>query len=221
VPYLGPDADDDPSKSEQSHYVKFVNLQAQYADYAGCKEVLPPEPPPPDPQLPAITDAELADAGLVLGMPDNPTSAGYPADFRPIADFCSACFQYMLIMTETIYRVPPNEQKLFFNEGLHRSMIWVLDKYIRTIREIPLPGGGVMGPLFENVDLGAPRDSFAGLTRFGNEAIDAANAIAAAQPALADTMGDVVYYVGVALTKTGTDGAPMHLPDVGPYWADA
>ena len=26
------------------------------------------------------------------------------------------------------------------------------------------------------------------------------------------------YYVGVALTATGADGKPMHLPDVAPYW---
>ena len=45
----------------------------------------------------------------------------------------------MLIMCETIYRVPSASQKLFFNEGLHRSMIWVMDKYIRTIRQIPIP----------------------------------------------------------------------------------
>ena len=35
-------------------------------------------------------------------------------------------------------------------------------------------------------------------------------------------MSDVTYYVGVALTATGSDGKhPMHLPDVGPYWTAA
>ncbi len=146
VPYLGPAADDDPSKDEESHYVKFLTLQAQYADYATTTESLPNEPPPPALQLPAVTDAELAAAGLVVDMPDNPTTKGYPAEYRPIADFCSACFQYMLIMTETIYRVPPESQKLFFNEGLHRSMIWVLDKYIQTIRQIPVGRRQADGP---------------------------------------------------------------------------
>jgi hypothetical protein len=32
-------------------------------------------------------------------------------------------------------------------------------------------------------------------------------------------MQNVIYYVGVALTKTSADGHPMHLPDVGPYWS--
>ena len=116
------------------------------------------EPPPPAPIVPSITQADLIAAGLLSDFPDNPLNANYPAGYRAIADFCSACFQYMLIMTETIFRVPPDKQKLFFNEGLHRSMIWVLDKYIRTIRQIPIPSGPyhgkMMAPTFENVDLG-------------------------------------------------------------------
>ena len=226
VPDVGPSPDDDPSKDEQSHYVKFLNLQAQYADYPGCKEELPSEPPPPAPVRPTVADEALLAAGVLIDFPDNPATADYPDFYRQIADFCSALFQYMLIMTETIYRVPPENQKLFFNEGLHRSMIWVLDKYIRTIRQIPIPSGKhegrLMGPAFENVDLGPRARSFAGLARFGNAAIDAANKLAEDNPntSLARTMGNVVYYVGVALTKTGDGGQSMHLPDVGPYWQD-
>ena len=126
----------------------------------------------------------------------------------------------MLIMTETVYRVPPASQKLFFNEGLHRSMIWVLDKYIKTIRNIPVGGGQYMGPTFENVDLGPPATAFAALTTLGNEAITAANAYGTANPSLNWVMQNVVYYIGVALTA-GTDDAPMHLPDVAQYWTNA
>jgi hypothetical protein len=141
---------------------------------------------------------------------------------------------------------------LFFNEGLHRSMIWVLDKYIRTIRQIPIPSGPyagmMMGPTFENVSLGARADSFAALTHYGNKAIAAATALMAnldadeamdkvaealdptTTPAdalkiqkdgdLVSVFKNVIYYVGVAITKKSADGKhPMHLPDVGPYWA--
>jgi hypothetical protein len=221
VPYLGPGDDDDPGKDEQSHYVKFVMLQAQYADYATTSESLPKEPPPPALQLPTVTDAALAAAGLVVDFPDNPKASGYPAEYRAVADFCSACFQYMLIMTETVYRVPPDRQKLFFNEGLHRSMIWVLDKYIQTIGQIPIGGGQYMGPVFEDLDLGPREKSFAGLTRRGNEAIAAADKVLKAlkpKDPLVRVMNNVKYYVGVALTRTGTNGLPMHLPDVAPYW---
>ena len=223
VPYLGPGADDDPSKHEQSHYVKFVTLQAQYADYADTTESLPDQPPRPDPIWPTVTDDDLAVAELVLDLPDNPTSDHYPKEYRPIADFCSACFQYMLIMTETVYKVPPDQQKQFFNEGLHRSMIWVLDKYIQTICQIPVGGGKVMGPLFENVDLGPRERSFAGLTKFGARAIAAADDVlkkVGPTDPLVRVMGNVKYYVGVA-TPQQPKGQPDkggHLPDVAPYW---
>ncbi len=223
VPYLGPSADDDPSKDEESHYVKFLKLQAQYAAYATTAETLPAEPPPPPLQLPTVTNAELLAAKLVIAFPDNPTSAGYPAEYRAIADFCSACFQYMLIMSETIYRVPPQHQKLFFNEGLHRSMIWVLDKYIRTIRQIPLAKGKFMGPLFEDFDLGERKSSYKALIKAGAKAIDAANKIIKKLPPkdpLVDTLNNVIYYVCVATPQPhSTAGTKQPLPDVGPYWA--
>lgn len=220
VPDVGAGPDDDPSKDEQSHYVKFLTLQAQFADYQGTTESLPAEPPPPALIQPTVTNDALLAAQVLIDMPDNPTTAGYPADLQAISAFCSGCFQYMLIMTETIYRVPAASQKLYFNEALHRSMIWVLDKYIKTIRNIPVGGGQYMGPTFENVDLGPPATSFAGLTALGNEAITAANAYSASNPSLKWVMDDVVWYIGVALTATGTDDAPMHLPDVAQYWTN-
>jgi hypothetical protein len=251
IPDVGPGPDDDPSKDEQSHYVKFLTLQAQFADYAGTTEQRPPQPPAPvDVIQPAVTQDMLLAAGVLVNVPDNPVAANYPALYCDIANFCSACFQYMLIMTETVYRVPPENQKLFFNEGLHRSMIWVLDKYIRTIRQIPITRGAyagmMMGPVFENVSLGLRVASFAGLTAYGAKAIAAATAIIALEHAdvaadkvaealdpkryaakatkiekdgdLVGVMQSVIYYVGVAISKTGADGHPMHLPDVAPYW---
>ena len=158
-----------------------------------------------------------------IDFPDNPTTASYPTGLQAISAFCSGCFQYMLIMTETVYLVPPENQKLFFNEGLHRSMIWVLDKYIKTIRQIPLgpnpSGGPFMAPTFENVDLGPRVSSFSALSAMGVAAIDAAQAIIDADPKgpLADVMNDVIYYIGVATTNN-SDGHRMCLPDVAQYW---
>ncbi len=249
---LGPSPDDDPSKREDSHYVKFLRLQAQFAEYAGTTEQRPPQPPAPTEVIqPAITQQALLDAGVLVKMPDSPVAANYPQYYDDIANFCSACFQYMLIMTETIYLVPPEKQKLFFNEGLHRSMIWVLDKYIRTIRQLPITegpyAGMMMGPTFENISLGEREVSFFGLTALGEKAIAAADMLiskltgeelgvhmseifapGAAQAAaakiekdgdLVSTLKNVIYYIGVAISKTSPGGAPMHLPDVGPYWA--
>ncbi|MFL9841880.1 ferritin-like domain-containing protein [Sphingomonas sp. ST-64] len=255
IPDTGPSPDDDPSKDEESHYVKFLTLQAQFADYAGTTEQRPPHPPAPSDVIqPAMTQQALLDAGVLVNMPDSPLASSYPEHYVDIANFCSACFQYMLVMTETVYLVPPEKQKLFFNEGLHRSMIWVLDKYIRTIRQIPIPSGDyagmMMGPTFENVSLGDRRVSFQGLTDYGNKAIAAANALIAQLDAsevvehvqalfapgaanaaalkvekedgdLIGVLQNVIYYVGVAISKTGTNNVSMHLPDVGPYWTAA
>jgi hypothetical protein len=218
IPGVGPGPDDDPSKSEESHYMKFLTLQAQYAEYVGTREQLPPQPPPPPPQQPTIHDADLLKAQLVINFPDNPTTAGYPVAFQPIAAFCSACFQYMLIMSETIYKVPPSQQKLFFNEGLHRSMIWVLDKYIRTIRDIPLGNGQFMSPVFENVDLGPRATSFQKLTQLGAAAITAASKYQQGDP-LYSVMQNVIYYVCVATPQPNPPYSGRTLPDVGPYWA--
>jgi Ferritin-like len=222
VPWEGPAPIDDRSKREESHYYKLLTLQAQFEDYKHNKETLAPMPVPPGPIAPTVTAAELDE--VIIGFPDNPVTTDYPPDFQPISTFCSAVFQYMLIMTETIYRVPPESQKRFFNEGLHRSMIWVLDKYIRTIRQIPLPAKSglkqYMAPTFENVDLGPRQESFARLTELGNAAIDAANGIIGRDKKgpLFDVMQDVKYYVAVATTTT-RDEHPMHLPDVAQYWA--
>lgn len=254
IPDVGPSPDDDPSKDEESHYVKFLTLQAQFADYAGTTEVRPSQPPAPTAVIePAVTGEGLLAAGVLVDMPESPLASSYPEYYVDIANFCSACFQYMLIMTETIYLVPPDKQKLFFNEGLHRSMIWVLDKYIRTIRQLPITSGDyagtMMGPTFENVSLGERAVSFQGLTDFGNKAIAAANALIAQLDAnevvdrvqelfapgsaavdatqvekdddLIGVLKNVIYYVGVAISKTGTNNMPMHLPDVGPYWTAA
>lgn len=255
IPGIGPSPDDDPSKDEESHYVKFLTLQAQFADYKGTSEQRPPQPPAPTDVIePAVTSQALLDAGVLVNMPDSPRAASYPQYYVDIANFCSACFQYMLIMTETVYLVPPDKQKVFFNEGLHRSMIWVLDKYIRTIRQIPITtgdyAGTMMGPTFENVSLGDRINSFQGLTAYGNQAIASCNALIAqldvseviehvqemfapgkvnadavniekSDRDLIGVLQNVIYYVGVAITKTGTNNVPMHLPDVGPYWAAA
>ena len=214
VPRVGPDEHDDyPAKNELSHYMKFLILQAHFVDYPKTKETLPKEPPRPQPQKPTMSDADLLASGMVIDFPDNPTSAGYPAEYRPFADFCSACFQYMLIMSETVYRVPPKEQRLFFNEGLHRSMIWILDKYARTIRSIPLANGKYMAPVFENIDLGPQRTSYLRFAVYAQEAAKRADEVAKSNPGLAGVMGNISYYAKLAIE------GDRKLPDVARYWA--
>ncbi len=217
---------DDPSKDELSHYYKFLTIQAQFAEYkahwesGGLKERLPEYPAPPSPVEPTIGSGTLAE--VVIDYPDNPVTHEYPEELQPISDFCNGVFQYMLVLTETLYLVPPQSQRLFFNEGMHRSMIWVLDKLIKTMRDIPITEGKHQGKAlaatFENINLGPREGSFATLGVLGKKAIAAAEALTVSQPSIRQTAQSIIYYVDQALSATDAQGAPQHLPDVKAFW---
>lgn len=165
--------DDPDSDQEMSHFFKFLSLQAQLEPYLERKEELPDWAPgldPPGPLAPTISEAELE--GVTVRFPDNPTTAQYPK-YREVSDFCNGVYQYMLILTETVFKVPadPNlppeeqQQKLFFNRGMHQSMIWVLDKLIQAMRRGDLGNGYFLAPTFENICLGERRDAWGNLQR--------------------------------------------------------
>ncbi len=192
-------ATDDPSHAEFSHYYKFLRLQAQLERYPDHVEDLAPLPVPPDPILPTVTDAELSE--VVASFPDNPRTGSYPENLQALSNLCNGVYQYMLIMTETIFRVPPEEQKLFFNQGMHFSMIWILDKLIQNMRGFELDdgSGNVLAPTFENYDLGPRSDAYASLQ---------ALAAAITDPAQKSAIGYIITRIN-------------ELPDVSPYWDDA
>lgn len=204
------------SHYEISHYYKFLKLQAQFEEYQSHHhdEELPVKPIPPLPVKPTINKKVLEQ--IVFNFPDNPKTEDYPEELQPISQFCNGLFQYMLIMTETIFQVyaDPNlddelqEQKHYFNISLHRSMIWVLDKYIQTMRKIDLPetAGQKMAPTFEFVCLGDAKEAFKKLTGLGQAAINAGKNTGVSS--------DIEYYVGIAV---GGDNNPLHLPDVADY----
>ncbi|HEX7644049.1 MAG TPA: ferritin-like domain-containing protein [Burkholderiaceae bacterium] len=179
---FGPHKFDDESHRELSHYYKFLTLQAQLEGYEVDREKLPPHPRPPEPAARRFSRQELAQ--IVYNSPDNPVAAAYPPGRRELADIVSGLYQYMLIMTESIFRSEPTEQKRYFNQSLHRSMIWILDKLCRTMQGVPLYGDDISGggprlaPTFENVNLGARDQAFGNLcamvaamdARYGSEA---------------------------------------------------
>ncbi len=211
-------ASDDTSGAEESHYYKFLTLQSQFEQYPQHIEHLSPLPVPPDPALHPVTAAELDE--VVVDYPLNPTGAGY-GSYEPLADYMSAIYQYMLILTESIFKVPnagddvsgkdahwPKNQKLYFNVAMHRSMIWLLDKVVRAVRRHTLPDGAYIGhvvaPTFENYDLGNRKDAYENLLKVANGLPDGTGG----GP---DLKGIVDYYTQNVLVK---------LPDVGELWAD-
>ena len=164
-------------------------------------------PEAPDPITPTVTASELDE--VIVKFPDNPTTAGYlkihkanpgSVNYKAFSDLVNGVYQYMLIMTETVYRIPNDGptggQKLFFNEAMHRSMIWVLDKLSQIMRGKELGDGTALAPTFENIDLGPRTDAFANLL------------ILADATKGTPYYSDVEYYIGIIKT----------LPDVSKYW---
>ncbi|VAW55786.1 hypothetical protein MNBD_GAMMA07-1986 [hydrothermal vent metagenome] len=164
---------DDPSAQELSHYYKFLTLQSELKGYpeSPTGEPLPPLPAPPAAAAQQFSQDDLS--SFVYNFPSNPVSANYDDEqHRLVVDVASGLYQYMLILTETIFLIPQddNQQKIFFNRALHNSMIWLLDKYCQTLRTIPQSwGDAVLSPTFENIDLGTRENAFANLSSLCNK----------------------------------------------------
>lgn len=222
---------DDPSGHELSHYYKFLSLQAQMGQYKDQNhdEVLNTPPEPPAPITPTMFEDKLIADGLIYNYPQSPKLENFPAKVQPVIKFINGLYQYMLIMTETIFMVeagdpsnPKQTQKYYFNIALHRSMIWVMDKYIRNMNGIVLTDsdytaeesktyvGYNIAPTFEFVDLGEPAYSFENLCALGEQAKAAINN-------LGSDYSDLNYYIDAALTET-FDGESRHLPNVADYF---
>ncbi len=205
---FGPTRFDDPSRMELSHYFKFLSIQSQLQGYEPGDEHLPPLPKPPKPAPRQFGPAELS--GFVYDFPDNPVAATYPAGRRDVANVVNGLYQYMLIMTESIFLQPPERQKLYFNLALHRSMIWILDKVIQQMRVVYLgdsnsdTGSPRLAPTFENLNLGPRDQAFSNLVAMCQE-LDA-------------NYGNAPWYS--AGLKNYIDMIPS-LPDVSALWATA
>ena len=154
-----------------SHYYKFLTLQSQLAGYdqayidagkQGKNNVAPEPAAPPVPKA-QFTPDDLSN--VVYNCPSNPTSSQFGEGRKELVDIADALFQYMLVMTETIYKVPAQKQKIYFYRSMHQSMIWVMDKFFQSLREITTEDGKTnLCPTFANIDLGSQVDAFSNLT---------------------------------------------------------
>ncbi|MEM7151957.1 MAG: ferritin-like domain-containing protein [Myxococcota bacterium] len=202
---------DDPSKQELSHYYKFLTLQSELEGYEwhakgmknGKGEPLPLRPQPPKPPEHPFTPAQLAE--FVVPYPTNPVSADLAAPYKSVVDLSSGLYQYMLILTETIFKVPSADQKVYFNRALHMSMIWILDKFLQAMRGIETTSKGTvvaLAPTFENLSLGSRDRAFQSLSELAD--------------AVATACGNEPWYSDISWL------IPMikQLPDVSDYWKD-
>jgi Ferritin-like len=120
---------DDPEGNEDSHWYKYQQLWKQIQDFSA-------------------TDL----ATFVHTFPDNPTAAGYPSQFLPLVNLANAVYSYLFLMTETSYRLRGRAQASMFYIGMHKGMIFILDKICGMMRYISLNNatGQVLAPTFEN-----------------------------------------------------------------------
>lgn len=162
---------DDPSKDELSHYYKFLELQSELVGYTQTyidqgiqlKNNVAPLPAAPPPASRQYSETELAT--FVYPAPDNPVASDFAEGRNEIVNIADGLFQYMLVMTETIFRIPTESQKIYFNRSMHQSMIWVLDKFLQALRGIKTAdGNNTLCATFANIDLGDRTDAFATLS---------------------------------------------------------
>lgn len=121
---------DDKQKNEETHYYKYQLLHKE------LKAIL-------------ASDKTALNV-LTYPFPTNPTTASYPATLQPLSNLVNAVYTYLFMMTDACYRYTDPVQSEIFNAGMHKAMIFILDKLCGFVREIELGNGQVMAPTFEN-----------------------------------------------------------------------
>lgn len=120
---------DDPEKDEDSHWFKYNELAKELkkfkADDLNC---------------------------FIHPFPENPTRAGYPSQFLPLVDLANAVYSYLLLITEVSFTLKGSAQSTLFYVGMHKGMIFILDKILGGMRYLFLnnKAGEALAPTFEN-----------------------------------------------------------------------
>lgn len=121
---------DDPQRDEDTHWFKYRSLRRDIS---------------------AFRKSDLAQ--IVHPFPSNPTRAGYPAPYLPLVDLANATYSYLFLMTETSFRLRDEAQASMFYIGMHKGMIFILDKIIGGMRYNTVGTGKkalALAPTFEN-----------------------------------------------------------------------
>ncbi|MCB2407478.1 ferritin-like protein [Hymenobacter lucidus] len=128
-------AENEDDDAEKSHYKKYCELRDELAEMIGEKDGSP--------------NAYMLDY-FVKQVPDNPTTASYPADVQTMSNLINAVYTYLFMMTEACYLHDVPKQREIFNFGMHKGMIFILSTLCDQMTYTKLPGGGVAAPTFEN-----------------------------------------------------------------------
>lgn len=118
---------DDKPRDEETHWFKYESLSKE---------------------IKAFSAKDLAQ--IVHPFPKNPTRAGYPAPYLPLVDLANAVYSYLFLLTETSFRLRDEAQASMFYIGMHKGMIFILDKILGGMRYNQLADGSALAPTFEN-----------------------------------------------------------------------
>ena len=90
----------------------------------------------------------------VFEFPDNPSKKDFPEEYGILIELCDAVYAYMLWITEISYTLEGNAQFSMFYIGMHKAMIFILDKLIGKLRGIGFPDANgaltKLAPTFRN-----------------------------------------------------------------------
>ncbi|MCU0239553.1 MAG: ferritin-like protein [Pyrinomonadaceae bacterium] len=124
---------DDRDKSEKSHWYKYDALLKEYNKLA-------------------LTPDELA--LIVHPFPTSKRTKDFPAEFQPIINLSNAVYSYLLLMTEMSFTLQGTAQSEMFYIGMHKGMIFILDKIIGGMRYLTFQNANgktrSVAPSFEN-----------------------------------------------------------------------
>ncbi len=110
---------DDPSHEEESHWFKYSELNTKFFELE-------------------LTDEEKKQFIFNFpenpGNPENPNNVELPIKYQPVVDLCDAVYSYLLWMTEMSFTLKGTAQSSMFYIGMHKGMIFILDKIIGGMR---------------------------------------------------------------------------------------
>lgn len=102
--------------------------------------------------------ADVDSQAFVRDLPLNPKYTDYGTGLRELGELIAATYTYLYVMMEGCYRNPVPKQTAIFNFGMHKGMIFILDRlcgHIVSFPEIDANGnetGKTAGPPFQNYD---------------------------------------------------------------------
>lgn len=144
---------DDPHHLEESHWYKFKSLFVKLGEM-GLSEA----------------DREK----FIYNFPSSPIVSDFDEKYHPILNLCDAVYSYLLWMTEASFTLKGSAQSSMFYIGMHKGMIFILDKLIGAVRYVNHndPDGVQLAPCFQNYKFKSKRTAKRELVKLCKEVLN-------------------------------------------------